>query len=158
MTRFEVGAPLPDIDHVGILRSIPHRYPMLLIDKVTDLQAFKSAVGWKNVTFIEPFFQGHFPNDPIMPGVLMIEALAQSAAVLITASLGPDYEGSTVYFSSVADARFRQPVRPGDQLRLEVVLERSKLMIYKFQGLAKVDGTLAAECRFSAKVVGIGRG
>ena len=151
--RYEQGTPLPDIDYQGILKRIPHRYPMLLVDRVTEIEAFKRAVGIKNVTFNEPFFQGHFPTDPIMPGVLVIEALAQAAAVLVVASLGPHYEGTTVYFSTVDEVKFRRPVRPGDQLRLEVVLERSKMMIYKFRGHALVDGLLATECLFSAKVM-----
>ena len=126
---------------------------MLMIDRVAEVEAFKRAVGTKNVTFNEPFFQGHFPNDPIMPGVLVIEALAQAAAVLIVASLGPDYEGTTVYFSTVDEVKFRRPVRPGDVLKLEVVLERSKMMIYKFRGRALVGDHLATECLFSAKVM-----
>jgi 3-hydroxyacyl-[acyl-carrier-protein] dehydratase len=151
--RFEPGTPLPDIDYVGVLQRIPHRYPMLMVDGVTEIEAFKRAVGIKNVTFNEPFFQGHFPRDPIMPGVLVIEALAQAAAVLVVASLGPEFEGTTVYFSTVDEVKFRRPVRPGDQLRLEVVLERSKLMIYKFRGRATVGDNLATECLFSAKVM-----
>jgi len=151
--RFEPGTRLPDIDYTGVLKRIPHRFPMLMVDGVTEIEAFKRAVGLKNVTFNEPFFQGHFPTDPIMPGVLVIEALAQAAAVLVVASLGPDYEGTTVYFSTVDDVKFRRPVRPGDQLKLEVVLERSKLMIYKFRGNAWVGDQLATECNFSAKVM-----
>ncbi|HEX2527655.1 MAG TPA: 3-hydroxyacyl-ACP dehydratase FabZ [Geminicoccus sp.] len=151
--RFEPGTPLPDIDYTGILKRIPHRYPMLMVDRLAEIETFKRAVGIKNVTFNEPFFQGHFPSDPIMPGVLVIEALAQAAAVLVVASLGAEFEGTTVYFSTVDEVKFRRPVRPGDQLKLEVVLERSKLMIYKFRGRALVDGLLATECLFSAKVM-----
>lgn len=151
--RFEPGTKLPDIDYTGILKRIPHRFPMLMVDHLGEIEAFKRAVGTKNVTFNEPFFQGHFPSDPIMPGVLVIEALAQAAAVLIVASLGPDFEGTTVYFSTVDEVKFRRPVRPGDQLKLEVVLERSKMMIYKFRGRAMVGENLATECLFSAKVM-----
>ena len=151
--RYAPGTPLADIDYVGIMQRIPHRFPMLLVDRLTEIEAFKRAVGLKNVTFNEPYFQGHFPTDPIMPGVLSIEALAQAAAVLVVASIGPKLEGTTVYFSTVDEAKFRRPIRPGDQLRLEVVLERSKLMIYKFRGRATVEGLLATECVFSAKVM-----
>ena len=155
--RQEVGTPLPDIDYLGIMQKIPHRFPMLMVDRLTEIETFKRAVGIKNVTFNEPFFQGHFPADPIMPGVLVIEALAQAAAVLVVASIGPKLEGTMVYFSTVDEAKFRRPVRPGNQLRLEVVLERSKLMIYKFRGRAMVEGQLATECLFSAKVMTGGR-
>ncbi|MCS6778267.1 MAG: 3-hydroxyacyl-ACP dehydratase FabZ [Geminicoccaceae bacterium] len=148
-----VGTRLPDIDHLGIMRAIPHRYPMLLVDRLTEIEAFKRAVGIKNVTFNEPFFPGHFPTDPIMPGVLIVEALAQAAAVLTVASLGPDAQGTMVYFTTVEEARFRRPVRPGDTLALEVELVRQRLGIWKYQGRARVAGELATECGFSAKVM-----
>ncbi|MCS7268323.1 MAG: 3-hydroxyacyl-ACP dehydratase FabZ [Geminicoccaceae bacterium] len=148
-----VGTRLPDVDHLGILRAIPHRYPMLLVDRLTEVEAFKRAVGIKNVTFNEPFFPGHFPNDPIMPGVLVVEALAQAAAVLAVTSLGPSAEGTMVYFTTVEEARFRRPVRPGDTLLLEVELLRQRLGIWKFRGRARVGDEVATECSFSAKVM-----
>ncbi len=148
-----VGTRLPDVDYLGIMRALPHRYPMLLVDRLTEVEAFKRAVGIKNVTFNEPFFPGHFPNDPIMPGVLVVEALAQAAAVLAVASLGPSAEGTTVYFTTVEEARFRRPVRPGDTLALEVELLRQRLGIWKFRGLARVRDEVATECSFSAKVM-----
>jgi 3-hydroxyacyl-[acyl-carrier-protein] dehydratase len=148
-----VGTRLPDVDYAGIMRAIPHRYPMLLVDRLTEVEAFRRAVGIKNVTLNEPFFPGHFPTDPIMPGVLIVEALAQAAAVLAVASLGPGAHGTMVYFTTVEAARFRRPVRPGDTLALEVVLLRQRLGIWRFDGRARVAGELATECGFSAKVM-----
>jgi 3-hydroxyacyl-[acyl-carrier-protein] dehydratase len=147
------GSALADVDISGIMRMIPHRYPFLLIDRVVEIAAFERAVGIKNVTINEPFFPGHFPTDPIMPGVLVVEAMAQSAAVLVVASLGPRALGSGVYFMGIDQARFRRPVRPGDQIRLEVETQRSKLGVWKFAGKAVVDGRAAAEAEFSAKLL-----
>lgn len=147
------GEPLGDFEFDDILKMIPHRYPMLLLDRLSDVFAFQTAVGTKNVTFNEPFFQGHFPSDPIMPGVLVVEALAQAAAALVVASLGHEARGSLVYFMSVERAKFRRPVRPGNQLSLEVVLVQSKLSVFKFEGRAMMNGQLATEATFSAKVM-----
>lgn len=149
----EPGSPVADLDTVGIMQLIPHRFPMLMVDRLVELTAFQRAVGIKNVTANEPFFPGHFPTDPIMPGVLIVEAMAQSAAVLVVASLGPNARGHSVYFMGIDEARFRRPVRPGDQLRLEVVVQRSRLGVWKFAGKALVDGELAAEATFSAKLM-----
>ena len=149
-----VGTRLEDLDTQGVMRRIPHRFPMLLIDRVVEMEAYHRAVGIKQVTINEPYFQGHFPNDPIMPGVFLIESMAQTAAVLILASLGPDYDGSRVYFMGVEAARFRRPVRPGDELRLEVAVQRGKLGIWKFEGKARVGGEAAAEALFTAKMMG----
>ncbi len=148
-----IGEPLGDFGFDDVLEMIPHRYPMLMIDGIKNVVAFKHGTGIKNVTFNEPFFQGHFPGDPIMPGVLMIEALAQSAGALVVASLGPEARGSLVYFMSIERSKFRRPVRPGDQLKLDVTLIQSKLSVYKFEGKASVDGKLATEATFSAKVM-----
>ena len=147
------GSRLADIDTVGIMAMIPHRYPMLLVDRLVEIEVARRAVGIKNVTMNEPFFVGHFPHDPIMPGVLIVEAMAQAAAVLVVAGLGPGYQGNSVYFMSVESARFRRPVRPGDQLRLEVVVQRSRLGIWKFTGRAMVGENLASEAEFSAKIM-----
>ncbi len=147
------GTPMPDLDVTDVMRIIPHRFPMLMLDGVTGLRAFERAVGIKNVTINEPFFGGHFPGDPIMPGVLTIEAMAQTAAVLVIASMGKGVEGSPVYFMSVDRARFRRPIRPGHQLRLEVQLLRSRLGVYRFEGRATIDGELATEAQFGAKLV-----
>lgn len=146
------GAELPDADINTIMRMIPHRYPFLLIDRVVEMRAFERAVGIKAVTMNEWFFAGHFPDDPIMPGVLIIEAMAQTAAVLAIAGLGPTHQGQPVYFMSVDGARFRRPVRPGDQLRLETTVLRNKMGVWKFDGKAHCDGSLAAEAQFSAKI------
>lgn len=150
----ERGTPLPDVDAQGIMRMIPHRYPFLLIDRVVEITAFERAVGIKNVTIGEPFFLGHFPGDPILPGVLAVEAMAQTAAVLTIASYGPAYEGASVYFMSIDGARFRRPVRPGDVLRLEVRLVRAKLGVFKYEAVARVDGEVASEASFGAKLMG----
>ena len=140
------------IDIHGIQRMIPHRYPFLMIDRVIDLVANDRATGVKNVTINEPFFQGHFPTDPIMPGVLIIEAMAQTAAVLVVASLGPEREGSLVYFMSVDSARFRKPVVPGDTLLVHVEKERNRGNVWRFSGRATVNGTLVAEATYAAMI------
>jgi 3-hydroxyacyl-[acyl-carrier-protein] dehydratase len=135
-----------------IMQLIPHRYPFLLIDRVVQMQADKGAVGIKNVGINEPYFQGHFPGSPVMPGVLIVEAMAQTAAVLVVHTLGPAWEGKLVYFMSIDNCRFRRPVYPGDQLRIEVVKERSRGPVWKFQGTAKVDDKLVAQAVFAAMI------
>ncbi|HRK95427.1 MAG TPA: 3-hydroxyacyl-ACP dehydratase FabZ [Rhodospirillales bacterium] len=140
------------IDIHGIQRMIPHRYPFLMIDRVIDLVVDSRATGVKNVTINEPFFPGHFPTDPIMPGVLIIEAMAQTAAVLVVASLGPEREGSLVYFMSVDSARFRKPVVPGDTLLVHVAKERKRGNVWKFSARAEVDGVLVAEATYAAMI------
>ena len=109
-----------------ILQLIPHRYPMLMVDRVTEMKLDSSAVGIKNVSINEPFFQGHFPSEPVMPGVLIIEAMAQTAAVLVMSSLGQEADGKLVYFMSVDNARFRRPVFPGDCLHVHVTKQRNR--------------------------------
>jgi 3-hydroxyacyl-[acyl-carrier-protein] dehydratase len=135
-----------------IMQLIPHRYPFLLIDRVVQMQVDKGAVGIKNVGINEPYFQGHFPGAPVMPGVLIVEAMAQTAAVLVVHTLGPAWEGKLVYFMSIDNCRFRRPVYPGDQLRIEVVKERSRGLVWKFQGTAKVDDKVVAQAVFAAMV------
>ena len=146
------GAVVPDADINAVMRMIPHRYPFLLVDRVVEMRAFEHAVGIKQVTINEWFFQGHFPSEPIMPGVLIVEAMAQTAAVLAVAGLGSAHAGRSVYFMSIDGARFRKPVRPGDQLRLEITVLRNKLGVWKFGGRAILDGNVAAEAEFSAKI------
>ncbi|MBL8806567.1 MAG: 3-hydroxyacyl-ACP dehydratase FabZ [Rhodospirillales bacterium] len=141
------------IDIQRIMDMIPHRYPFLLIDRVVEAEKDKSAVGIKNVTMGEPFFQGHFPGRPIMPGVLIVEAMAQTAGILVVHTLGPESEGKLVYFMTIDEARFRRPVTPGDQLRIHVTKDRSRGNVWKFIGEAKVDGVRVAEATFSAMIV-----
>ncbi|ATQ42845.1 3-hydroxyacyl-ACP dehydratase FabZ [Caulobacter mirabilis] len=133
-----------------ILQRLPHRYPFLLIDRAEDYVEHKSIVGIKNVTFNEPFFNGHFPGNPVMPGVLIIEAIAQTGAVLMSKTLEVDIERTTIFFMSVDGARFRQPVRPGDTLRMEVEVTRARGDVFKFVGKALVRGKVVAECEFAA--------
>ena len=147
------GALLEDLDSEAINRMIPHRYPFLMIDRVVEIFADTSAVGIKNVTINEPFFQGHFPGHPIMPGVLIVEAMAQTAAVLVVATIGSDAEGKLVYFMTIDQARFRRPVVPGDQLRIKVVKQQKKLSVWKFIGQASIGSKVAAEAVISAKIM-----
>jgi 3-hydroxyacyl-[acyl-carrier-protein] dehydratase len=129
-----------------ILKKLPHRYPFLLVDRVTEIEKGQRIKALKNVTINEPFFVGHFPHRPVMPGVLMLEALAQTAALLSFDAAGQDSDDKTVYyFVGIDGARFKRPVEPGDQLVLDVSVLRAKSGIYKFHGRATVDGELAVE-------------
>ena len=141
------------LDQNRIKDMIPHRDPFLLIDRIEDLKPDVSAVGIKNVTGDEDFFRGHFPGHPVMPGVLIVEAMAKTAGVLVVASLGSDAEGKLVYFMTVDSARFRKPVVPGCVLELNVELIRSKRNVYKFSGKAMVDGKLVSQAVFSAMIM-----
>ncbi|NTU76809.1 MAG: 3-hydroxyacyl-ACP dehydratase FabZ [Alphaproteobacteria bacterium] len=142
------------IDITGIMKRIPHRYPMLLIDRVVDIVTAESCTGIKNVSVNEPFFQGHFPGHPIMPGVLIIEAMAQTAATLVVDSLkGVDSDTHVVYFMTIESARFRKPVVPGDQLHIKVKKERHRGNVWKFRGEAFVDDALCAEAVYTAMLV-----
>jgi 3-hydroxyacyl-[acyl-carrier-protein] dehydratase len=149
--------PVPEegdrCDIIRIMEMIPHRYPLLMIDKVYAIKPHESAIGIKNVTINEPYFGGHFPTMPVMPGVLMIEAMAQTAAVLVVYSLGKEFEGKLVYFMSVEGAKFRKPVMPGAQLELQVQKLRSRGNVWKFTGTARVDGAIVAEATYSAMIV-----
>lgn len=141
------------IDIKRIMDMIPHRYPLLLIDRVRDIVPGESAVGIKNITVNEPVFQGHFPKHPIFPGVLIVESMAQTAAVLVVHSLGKDAEGKLVYFMSIDEARFRRPITPGDQIHVHVTKERARGNVWKFKGVAKVDGNVCSEAVFSAMIM-----
>ena len=142
------------IDIAGIMDRIPHRYPMLLIDRIIDVVKGESCTGIKNVTANEPCFQGHFPGHPIMPGVLLIEAMAQTSATLVVASLeGVGSQNHVVYFMSIDSAHFRKPVVPGDQLHIKVKKERQRNHVWKFRGEAFVDGVLCAEAVYTAMLV-----
>ncbi|HQX05396.1 MAG TPA: 3-hydroxyacyl-ACP dehydratase FabZ [Zoogloea sp.] len=136
-----------------IKQYIPHRYPFLLVDRIVEIELGKRAVGLKNVTINEPFFPGHFPHNPVMPGVLIIEALAQAAAVLAFKTEGtiPDKD-AMVYFASVDNVRFKRPVVPGDQLMLEVEIVRTIRNIWKFKGVARVAGEVATEAEFMCAI------
>jgi 3-hydroxyacyl-[acyl-carrier-protein] dehydratase len=132
-----------------IMKQLPHRYPFLLVDRIVDLQPGVSITGIKNVTINEPFFQGHFPGQPIMPGVLIIEAMAQVAGVLAFCG---GMEGRSVYFMSIDNAKFRRPVVPGDQVKLEIKVLKQRGNVWKFSGTATVDGKLVSESEFTAMV------
>lgn len=136
-----------------IMEMIPHRYPFLLIDKVTNVHLGESAIGVKNVTMNEPFFVGHFPEKPVMPGVLIIEAMAQTSAVLVVHTMGKDAEGKLVYFMSVDEARFRKPVGPGDTLNIQVSKVQSRRNVWKFKCEAFVEEQKVAEAVISAMIV-----
>jgi 3-hydroxyacyl-[acyl-carrier-protein] dehydratase len=144
------GATAVDIKR--ILQMIPHRYPMLMVDRVVDMRLDHSAIGIKNVSINEPFFQGHFPTEPVMPGVLIVEAMAQTAAVLVVATFGAESEGKLVYFMSIDGVRFRRPVLPGDRLELHVKKIQSRGNVWKFDGKGIVDGKVAAEATFAAMI------
>jgi 3-hydroxyacyl-[acyl-carrier-protein] dehydratase len=150
-------APVSDapteIDITEILARIPHRYPFLLVDRCEDYVPSQSIVGIKCVTVNEPFFQGHFPGYPVMPGVLIVEALAQTGAVLMSKSLAVDVGGKAIFFISLDNCRFRAPVRPGDVIRLNVEVLRARGDVFKFRGQATVADKVAAECEFAAMVV-----
>jgi len=141
------------IDIGRIMQMIPHRYPFLMIDRVEDVVPDVGCVGVKNVTINEPFFQGHFPERPVMPGVLIIEAMAQTAAVLVVETLGRTSEGKLVYFMTIDEARFRKPIVPGDRIMIHCKKERSRGPVWKFSAHAKVDGVLCAEAIYSAMIL-----
>jgi beta-hydroxyacyl-ACP dehydratase FabZ len=134
-----------------IMKLLPHRYPFLLIDRILELVPDEKIVALKNVTINEPFFQGHFPDHPIMPGVLVVEAMAQAGAVLAAESIPPEKQGAMVYFMAMDKVKFRKPVLPGDQLIFEMQLLRKRLETFKMSGTAHVDGKLAAEAELMAR-------
>ena len=140
------------IDINQIMRMIPHRYPILLIDRVLEIVPGERAVSLKNVTMNEPHFMGHFPGYPVMPGVLIVEAMAQTAALVVVDFLGKEAEGKVVYFMTIDDARFRKPVTPGDSLHLHVEKMQSRGVVWKFKGSAMVGDKVCAEAKFSAMI------
>lgn len=140
-------------DIMAVMQMIPHRYPFLMIDRVVDIELNHSAVGIKNVSINEPHFQGHFPRQPVMPGVLIVESMAQTAAVLVVETLEGAAAGKLVYFMTVDSARFRKPVVPGDQLQVHVTKLKNRGPVWKFSGEARVDGVLAAEATFTAMIM-----
>jgi 3-hydroxyacyl-[acyl-carrier-protein] dehydratase len=146
------SAVIGPLDIKRVMAALPHRYPMLLVDRVESLDPDKGIVAIKAVTINEPFFQGHFPARPIMPGVLIVEAMAQAAGVLAVEALGLAGTGKLVYFMAIEGAKFRQPVEPGVLLRLEVEFVQKRASVCKFAGRATVDGKLAAEASFTAMI------
>ena len=144
------------IDAKEILNLIPHRYPFLLVDRIEEIIVNQSCTGIKNVTINEPFFPGHFPGHPIMPGVLIIESIAQTASALVVYGYDGDIEGLSVYLMKVDKAKFRKPVLPGDQLRMEIIKERNKGEVWQFFGKVFVDENLVAEASITAMVVKLG--
>ena len=147
----KTAAPL--LDTRRIMEMLPHRFPMLLIDRVLEVDPNERAVSLKNVTINEDFFNGHFPGAPVMPGVLIIEAMAQTAAALVVHSVGKELEGKLVYFMAIDEAKFRKPVTPGDQLIIEVVRVQNRRNVWKFKGEARVDGELCAEALVTAMIM-----
>ena len=144
--------PLKSADILMIQRILPHRYPFLLVDKVVDIDGTRSATGIKNVTMNEPHFQGHFPANPIMPGVTIVEAMAQTAAVMVGVALDMADREMLVYFMAIDNCKFRRKVVPGDVLHMKLTTLRGKPggKVWRFQGVAEVDGEMAAECEFTA--------
>ena len=141
------------IDIEKIIAMIPHRYPFLMIDRVTNIIPNQSAIGIKNVTANEQYFQGHFPERPVMPGVLIVESMAQTAAVVVVHSAAGESDDKLVYFMSIDSARFRKPVTPGDRLYIHVNALQSRGRVWKFRGEAYVDDALVAEANFTAMIV-----
>jgi 3-hydroxyacyl-[acyl-carrier-protein] dehydratase len=144
---------LGSADTQRVLQLLPHRYPFLLVDRIVDMDGDESAIGIKSVTINEPFFQGHFPSFPVMPGVLIIEGLAQTAGALCVNNFGTGYKPQLVYFMGIDRAKFRKPVLPGDQLQYHVRKIRSRGRAWRFYGEAKVNGQVVAEAEVSAMIV-----
>ncbi len=141
------------IDVNRIMQMIPHRYPILMVDRILEFVPGERVVGLKNVTINEPHFQGHFPGFPVMPGVLIIEAMAQTAACLVVETLGEEAEGKLVYFMTIDQARFRKPVVPGDSVHIHATKLQTRRNVWKFLGEAKVGDALCAEATFSAMIM-----
>ncbi len=150
---FRINAELLQYDVEGIKKLIPHRDPMLLIDKIVNIVEKKSVVGIKQVTGEEDFFRGHFPGHPVMPGVLIVEAMAQSAGALVVHSLGAEAHGKIVYFMSIESAKFRRPVVPGVELRLHCDVVQGRGNVWKFSGVAMVEDVKVAEATYTAMIM-----
>lgn len=148
----EENETLHNIDVTRIMEMLPHRYPILLIDRFIEMVPGERAIALKNVTFNEPHFQGHFPQMPVMPGVLIVEAMAQAAGATVVQSLGEGSEGNVVYFMTIDNARFRKPVVPGDSLYIHVEKLQGRRNVWKFKGEAKVNDVVHAEATFSAMI------
>ncbi|MSO53664.1 MAG: 3-hydroxyacyl-ACP dehydratase FabZ [Rhodospirillales bacterium] len=153
MNANDTSSPAKTIDAQRIMAMIPHRYPFLMIDRVIATTPGEQATAIKNVTINEPFFQGHFPGHPVMPGVLLIEAMAQTAAVLVVETLGAAAEGKLVYLISIDSARFRKPVTPGDTVTITVKKMQQRANVWKFSGEARVQDDLTTEAVFAAMIM-----
>lgn len=154
MSEAEAPEKLDSADINRVLELLPHRYPMLMIDRIIEMNKDESAIGIKNVTNNEPFFQGHFPGHPVMPGVLIVEAMAQTAGALVINHLGTSGSNQLVYFMTVDRARFRKPVVPGDVLHVHVTKLQSRGTVWKYRGEGRVNGQLVAECELGAMIAG----
>ena len=148
MTKLEPGKSVLEVEE--LMQLLPHRYPFLLIDRLVDIKPNVGAVGIKNVSYGEPFFQGHFPQKPVMPGVLIVEAMAQASAAYVAYTEELDVEGKIILFMGVDRARFRKPVIPGDQLRIAVRTAHRRAPVWRFEGVATVDGVKVADAKYSA--------
>lgn len=153
MTEEQVGETLGTADIHRVLKLLPHRYPFLMIDKIININGDESAIGIKNVTINEPCFQGHFPDFPVMPGVLLIEGMAQTAGAICVYAMGESYEPRIVYFMSIERAKFRKPVLPGDTLHYHVRKIRNRGPVWRFHCEAKVNDGLVAEAEVSAMII-----
>ena len=142
-----------EYDVMRIMTKIPHRAPFLLIDRICEIVPMDRILAQKGVTYNEPYFAGHFPQRPVMPGVLIIEAMAQAAGVLVVESLGKEAEGKLVYFMGIEEAKFRKTVVPGDSLHISAQITQNRRTVWKFRGEGKVDGALVAEANFTAMIV-----
>lgn len=153
MTEATATNELQTADITRIMKLLPHRYPFLLIDKMYDMNGEESGVALKNVTMNEPFFQGHFPGRPVMPGVLLVEAMAQAAGALVLNHLGDEHAGKLVFFMSIDKARFRKPVVPGDTVHFHVKLSNKRPPVWKYWAEAMVDGKKVAEAEIGAMLM-----
>jgi 3-hydroxyacyl-[acyl-carrier-protein] dehydratase len=153
MSATEANSELPSVDVKRIMELLPHRPPMLLIDRIVDIVPDQSATGVRAVSVSDPIFLGHFPGHPIMPGVMIVEAMAQTSGALVMYSMNARADDKLVYFMSIDKARFRNPVVPGDMLMLPVKLQRARKPVWKFSGEAYVNGKLCAEAEFSAMIM-----
>ena len=149
----EEAKKIGSADIMRIMEMLPHRYPMLMIDRMLEMVPDERAVGLKNVSINESFFQGHFPSQPVMPGVLIVEAMAQTAGCLVVHTLGEEAEGKLVFFMSIEDCRFRKPVGPGDALHVHVAKIQNRRSVWKFRGEAYVEGVLHAEATVTAMLM-----
>ena len=150
MSSEQTGKKLGTADINDVLKLLPHRYPFLMVDRLYDMDGDESCVGVKNVTFNEPFFQGHFPQFPVMPGVMIVEGLAQTAGALCVHGISESYKAELIYFMGIDKAKFRKPVVPGDQLHYHVRKIRNRGRVWRFDGVARVDGQVVAEAVISA--------